>query len=134
DVVILTFDSEKSDIADRSRLDRSSAMDHLSLGQSVAHKDGIYGLQVELGGQIHDRQIFVIELAMPFGSVSIVADEIHEEILVRRDMALKIHAHEAGKLQETWIDLPADARQRPRHLHDDIVPEPIGALGFRQQI
>ncbi len=39
-------------------------MHHLAFRQRVLHEYRIDGLQIELGGEIHNRQILVIELAM----------------------------------------------------------------------
>ncbi len=59
-------------------IDRLAAMGHLALGQGVADEHGVDRLQVELGGQVHDRQIFVIELAMLLGRIAVALDEMTE--------------------------------------------------------
>ena len=48
------------------------AGDHLALGQGMLLEHGLHGLQVERRIQVHDRQIFVIELAMLVGTVAVV--------------------------------------------------------------
>ena len=46
----------------------------------MLHEHRLDRLQVELGGQIHDRQIFVVELAVLFGGVAVAVDEVHDRI------------------------------------------------------
>ena len=127
-VVVLAFDREQGDIADRRRIDAYAAMRHLALGQGVADEHGIDGLQVEFRRQVHHRQIFVVEIAVLLGIVAIMLHQMHEEVLVGDDVAVEVHAHEARKLQEAGIDLAAEARHRPRRAHDDVVAEPVDAL------
>ena len=86
-------------------IDRRAAMRHLALGQRVADEHRLHRLQVELGGQVHDGEIFVVEVAVLLGAVAVVLDQMHEELLVRRDVAVEVHAHEAGELQEARIDV-----------------------------
>jgi hypothetical protein len=90
------------------------------------------GLQVEFGRHVHDGEIFIVELAMPFGRIAVILDQMHEEVLLRDHVTVEIHRHEARQLQKARIDRAGEARQRPRHLHDDIVLEPFDRLVLRQ--
>ena len=58
----------------------------------------------------------------------IATHEVKEELLVASDMAIEIHAHETRKLDETGINVPQEARVQKRHLSNDILAEPFGAV------
>ena len=120
DVVVLAFDRHQRDAADLAGVDAAIAMRHLALGQRVADEHGIDGLQIELGGQIHDREIFVVEFAVLLRRIAVALDQVGEQIAVRLDMAVEIHADEAVQLQEARIDVAHEARMRERHLGDDV--------------
>ena len=49
-----------------AEIDRLAAMGHLAFRQRVAHEHSLDRLHVVLGGEVHHRQIFVIELAVLF--------------------------------------------------------------------
>ncbi len=87
------------------------------------------GLQVEFLGQIHHREILVIEFAVTVRTVAIAGHHVLEEVPVGVHMALEIHVDEAGQLQEARIDPAHGARIHRRHGLDQIIPEPlIGAF------
>jgi hypothetical protein len=67
-------------------------MHHLALRQRVLDEHRLDRLQVELGGQVHDGEIFVVELAMLFGGIAVALHQMIEEVLVRVDVAVEIHA------------------------------------------
>ena len=97
----------------------------------MADEHGIDGLEVELGRQVHHRQIFVIEFAMLLRAVAIALDKIVEQIAMRLEMAVEVHAHEAVQLEKARIDVAHEARMRERHLGDDVVAEPVDAARSR---
>ena len=109
-VVVLAFDREQRDAPDLRGIDRLAAMGHLALRQSVPHEHGLDGLQIELGGEIHDREILVVEFAMLLRGIAVALDQMQEQIAVRLDVAVEIHAHEAVELQEARIDVAHEAR------------------------
>ena len=115
-------------------IDAAAAMRHLALRQRVADEHGIDRLQIELGGKIHDREIFVVELAVLLRRVAVALDQMREQIAVRLDMAVEVHAHEAVQLQEARIDVAHEAGMRERHLGDDVVAEPVDAAVFRELV
>ena len=53
-------------------------MRHLAFGQRVAHEHGLDGLQIELGGQIHDGEILIIELTMLLRRIAVAIDQVKE--------------------------------------------------------
>ena len=55
-----------------------------------------------------------------------------EELTVGIHVAVKIHGHEAGQLQEAGINIAHEARMWERHLHDHVLAEPVSALFLRQ--
>ena len=91
----------------------------------MAHEHGIHRLQIELGGEIHHGQIFVVELSVLLRGIAVGAHQMHEQVLVRLDVPVEVHGHEAVELQESRIDVAHEARMRKRHLGDDVAPEPI---------
>ena len=66
----------------------------------MLYEHRVDGLQVELGCEIHDRKIFIVEIAMLFRRVTVSFDKVGEQIHMGVDMAIDIHRHEAGELQE----------------------------------
>ena len=126
-VVVLALDRHQARRADLRRIDRTAAMRHLALRQRVADEHGIDGLQIEFGGQIHHREILVVEFAVLLRGVAVAFDQMEEQVLMRLDVAVEIHAHEAVQLQEARIDVAHDAGMRERHLGDDVVAEPVDA-------
>ena len=133
-VVVLAFDGEQRGVADLARIDRPAAVRHLALRQRVAHEHGLDGLQIELGGEVHHREIFVVELAMLLRRIAVALDQMEEQIAVRIDMAVEVHADEAVELQEARIDVAHDAGMRERHLGDDVAAEPVDAALLRQLV
>ena len=85
------------------------------LRQVVVDEHLLHRLQIELGGQIHDRHILVIEFAVLLGLIAVAVDQMPEEFAVRVDMPVEIHGHEAGELQEARIDIAHGARLGKRH-------------------
>ena len=65
-IVVLAFHRHQRDALDRSRIDATATMHHLTLRQRMTDEHGFHRLQVELGRKIHDGQIFVVELAVLF--------------------------------------------------------------------
>jgi len=52
---------------------------------------------------------------------------MHEQVAVRVEMTVEIHADETVELQKARIDVAHHAGMRKRHLSDDIAAEPIDA-------
>src|SRR5947207_4790350 len=97
---MLAFDGEQRAVAYLARIDPAAAMGHLALGQSVAYEDGIDRLEIVLGGQVHDGEIFVVELAVLLHRVAVALDQMDEQVAVRVHMAIEVHADETLELQE----------------------------------
>jgi pyruvate/oxaloacetate carboxyltransferase len=53
------------------------------------------------------------------------ADQPVEQLRMGAHVAVEIHAHEAGELQEARIDVALEAGVRERHLDDDVAGEPL---------
>ena len=114
-------------------------MHHLALGQVVPHEHRVDGLQVEFGGQVHHREILVVEIAMLLRRIAVALDEMAEQFLMRRDVAVEVHRHEAGELQKARIDVAHEARMRERHLDDALrrnqsMPRCLGELVDRGRV
>ncbi len=126
-VVVLAFDGQQRDALDLARIDRPAAMRHLALRQRVPHEHRIDRLQIELGREIHDREIFVIEFLVLLRRVAVALHQMLKQLLVRLDMAIEVHADEAVELQKARIDVAHEAGIGKRHLGDDVGAEPIDA-------
>ena len=67
--------------------------------------------EIELRVEIHYRKIFLVECADLIRLLEIAFKAALEEIDEGLRVAIDIHAHEGGKLEETWIDAPSGARK-----------------------
>ena len=126
-VVLFAFDRHQANAPDRLEIDEPAAMAHLALRQIVTHEHRVDRLQIIFGGQIHHRHVFIIEIPVLLGRVAVAAHEVLEHIDMRGEVAIEIHRHEAGKLQETGINAASHAGIGERHLVDAILAEPGGA-------
>ena len=58
---------------------------HLPLGQGMAHEHGLDGLEVELGGEVHHGEVFVVKLAMLLRRIAVSLDQMLEQPMMRLD-------------------------------------------------
>src|SRR4029453_11791864 len=94
-IVVLAFHRHQRNASDRGRVDPPAPVRHLPFWQGMADEHGIYGLQIEFGGEIHDREVFIVEFTVLLGRIAVAFDEVKEKIVMRFDVAIQIHAHEA---------------------------------------
>ena len=127
DVVELALDSHQADAPHRLQVDELAAVHHLALGQLVLAEHLVDRLEIELGGQVHDRHVLVVELAMLFRRVAVAAHQMLVHLGMGGEVLVDVHRHEAGKLHEAGIDLPERARIGQRHPHDAVALEPFDA-------
>ena len=66
-IVFFAFNRHQRHFADRTKIDLHIPMHHLAFGQSMLHKHSLDRLQIELCGQIHDSEIFIVKFPMLFG-------------------------------------------------------------------
>src|SRR5262245_66194904 len=90
DIVPLAFHRHECYPPDRRWVDPAVAMDHQGLGQGMAKKDGIDGLQVVLGGEIHDGKKLVIELALFLRRADVTSDHTAKKSAMSGDMTVKV--------------------------------------------
>ena len=114
DIVLAALDGQKGDVRNRLRPDRAIAVHHFALRQKMALKNLIDRFEIELGGQIHDREILVIEFAMRRGGVAVAADEVAKLLDMRVHMPVEVHRHEARELQEARIDAAQESPSAAR--------------------
>ena len=129
-IVLLALDGHQPDPPDGAEIDGLAAMLHLAARQLVVNENGVDRLQVEFGGQVHHGEIFVVEFTMFFRRIAVALDQMIEHFQVGADMAVEIHRHEAGKLEEAWIDLAARARIGEGRDMDAVAPEPLRSALF----
>src|SRR5207248_3740519 len=70
----------------------------------MAYKDSLNCLQIMLGGKVHHREKFVVELAMLLSRIIITPDKMIEHLDMRVDVTSRVHRHETRELQESWIN------------------------------
>ncbi len=82
-------------------------------------------LQVKLCSEVHDSQIFFVEVLVLFDGVAVALNEVVEQIDMRVHVTLKIHGHEASKLHEAWVDGAHESGVRKWHGTDDRALKPF---------
>jgi hypothetical protein len=100
----------------------------------VLLEDDVDGLEVELLGQVGDRQVLVVELAVDGGVIVIAAHQVAEVLPVRFAVTLAVHAHEAEQLDEAGVHAPARAPVGRRHGVDHVALEPAERTRLGQLI
>ena len=84
------------------------------------------------GRQVGHREILGVEVARVGGLLVLLQHQVLVVLAQRLQVALAVHAHEGGELQEAGIDLAAETRIRPRHDSDYVPPKPVRATLFGQ--
>ena len=134
DVVALALDRHERGVADRRAVDLLPRCIIVPSRQGVVLEHGLDRLQVELGRQVHDRQVLVVEVLVLLDRVAVALDEIVEQVDVRVHVALEVHGHEAGELDEARIDVAHEAGVRQRHGRDHVLLEPVDRARLRQLV
>src|SRR5690606_19820530 len=88
---------------------RPASVAEFAPGQRMAHKDEIDGLEIDVGRHVDDGEIFIIKFPVLLRRVAVALDHVLEIVAVGIDMAVEIHRHEAGELEEARIDAPQGA-------------------------
>ena len=135
DVVLLALDGEQRRRLDGRGADRPlSAPDHLAARQIVALEDAGDGLQVVLGGQVHHRQVVVVEAPHDLRALFVAREEVAVQAAVGIGVAADVERDERGELQETRIDLAQEARLAGRDALDGRHLEPAQRAGGRDAV
>jgi hypothetical protein len=66
--------------------------------------------------------------------IAIGLHEMEEQLAMRLDVAVEVHADEAVELQEAGIDVAQEAGIWKRHLGNDVAAEPVEAALLRQRV
>ena len=74
DVVALTFDRQQCGAPDRPRFDRAPAPFERSLGECVVLKDAADSVELELGREVGDGEVFLVERSGRFGFLGVAFD------------------------------------------------------------
>ena len=125
DIVLLTLNGHQGRMFDQGAIHRLIPIGNQAPWQLVLQEYLLDGIQIKLRWQIHDRQVFVIKLAVGFGVITIAFDQITKEAEVLADMAVHIHAHKAGQLDKAGVNLLAFTRETLRYRADHIILEPL---------
>jgi hypothetical protein len=74
------------------------------LGSAVTLEHDVDRLEIEFGGHVADRAIFVVEFLGLVGAFAVAIDQMFEHLPMAHHVIAKVHRHEAGELQEARID------------------------------
>ena len=77
---------------------------HFSFRQGLLQEYTTNGIEIIMRWHIHHCQVLVVEQAVCFGAISIALDQIGEEFEMLVDVAIHVHGHEAGQLNEAGIN------------------------------
>ncbi len=132
-VVEFAFDGHQRGL-DSRRIDLAPAAHPESARQLVLLENDLDGLEVELRGEVHDREILVVEGAVAVGRIVVAFDQIFELAHVGIDVPVEIHGDETGELQEARIDAAQGAWIGERHRRDHVLAEPHHRIAHRKII
>ena len=96
---------------DRARLDVASLVLHLALRQQVELEHLLDRLEIEIRAHVHDREIFLVEVADRVRLLDVAGDAVVEKVDEGFRVPLGVHAHEGAELEEAR-DRPAARRPR----------------------
>lgn len=139
DVVEFAFDGQQRGRVDVLRthafdlafgvLDVPGAVHELELLEHGADR-----VEVVIGVHVEHGVVLVIELAVRLGAGVIALDQVLEVVVMAAGMAVGVHRHAAGVLQEAGVHATAFAREALRHAVDHVVLEPLVALVHREVV
>ena len=135
DVVALALDREQHGAPDRGRIDLLAVQLELAERQAMLLEHSPHRLYVKLRGQIEHGEIFVVERLGRRRLFHVISAWACAMSLMRLHVALEVHAHEGGELDEARID-PA-ARAGVAHagtVGDQVVLEPVDRLRLGQLV
>ena len=96
--------------------------------QAVVLENCLDGFQIVISVHVEHSVVLVIELAVRFCAGIVALDQVFEVIVMACGMAIRVHGHEAGVLQETRVDTTSGAWKVTGHFVNHIVFEPLETL------
>ena len=103
-VIAFAFDRQKGGLGDCRWINRNTLPTHGAIGQVVIVEHDLDGLQIELGSHVHHGKIFVIEVPLGIGTFAVTFDQMHEHVMVGRNVAIPVHGHKARQLHKARIN------------------------------
>ncbi len=109
DVVVGAFHRHDRDVPDRGQVDVAAPHGE-GVGRDLSVlEDALHGRKVELGGHVHDGEVFVVELVV-LVVLGRLAARLGEDLVGKgAAVRLGVHGDERGQLGEAGIDHPAGA-------------------------
>ena len=104
DVVAPAFDGQQRGVADRAGIDLAAAIGEVAGREFGLLEDPVDRLDVEFLGEVEHGEILVVEGLDLLGLGGLARRQVLVELLVRVAVALHVHRHEGGELQEARID------------------------------
>ena len=96
--------------------------------QTVVLENCLDGFQIVISVHVEHSVVLVIELSVRFCAGVVALDQVFEVIVMACGMAIRVHGHEAGVLQETRVDTTSGAWKVTGHFVNHIVFEPFETL------
>ena len=101
---------------------------HFPERQQIALEHLIDGFEIEVRAHVHDREIFLVEVADRVRFLDVAGDAMVEEVDEGSRVPLGVHAHERAKLKKSRIDAPPAPLELRRHGADHVGAEPFDRL------
>ncbi len=134
DVVALALDGEERHAPDRAGLDLAPAHHQLALGEGAVLEHDLHRLEVELRRQVHGREVLLVEAPRRVRLGLVAAKARLVDLGEGADVAVHVHRHEGGELDEARIDAPRAAGVAQRHARDEVVLEPLDRPAGRELV
>ena len=99
-----------------------------AMHQTVVLENCFDGFQIVISVHVEHSVVLVVELAVRFCAGVVALDQVFEVIVMACGMAIGVHGHEAGVLQETRVDTTSGTRKVTRHFVNHIVFKPLETL------
>ncbi len=130
DVVALALHREQRGAADGLGPHGAAGHGERAARQVVGLEHAVHRLQVELGRQVVDGQVLVVEGQDGLGLLGFAIDQVLVQVAELRLVALQVHAHEGAELHEAGVHAAPRAAVRPGHVADQVALEPAdGPIG-----
>ena len=128
DVVLLALNGQKKCFLDRAEVDGFALVLHFPERQQIALEYLIDGFEIEVRAHVHDREIFLVEVADRIRLLDVAGDAMMEEVDEGLRVPLGVHAHERAELKKSRINAPSATLELGRHGSDHVGAEPFDRL------
>jgi hypothetical protein len=89
-IVLLPLDREECNAPDVVGSNQATAMEHRAFRKRMFDKNRINRLQIEFRRDVHDGEIFVVELPMAPRGFTVTTHQVHKHSVVRANVSVKV--------------------------------------------